>query len=66
MKEPKALKEKEDKSFTEVIVELMNEKKSKTGNDLLKHFGVLKGDKEYDKIRKDIRKGWAKWQKKFA
>lgn len=64
--ELKTLKEKEDKSFSEMIVDLMNVKKNKTGHDLMKHFGVLRGDTEYGKIRKDLKKGWAKWQKKYA
>ena len=64
--ELKKLKEEENKSFSEVIVELMDRKEQKTGRDLWKHFGVLKGDKEYDRLRKEIKAGWSKWQKRYA
>lgn len=56
----------EDKSFSEVIVELISKKGHKTGYDLKKHFGVLKGDKEYDIIQKELKAGWAKWRKRYA
>jgi len=64
--ELKKLKEDENKSFSEVIVELLSGKPAKTGYDLMKHFGALKGDKEYPKIRKEIKAEWGKWQKKYA
>lgn len=64
--ELKKLKEKEDKSFSDVIMELVSGKEQKTGFDLKKHFGVLKGDKEYDDIKKEIKAGWSKWQKRYA
>ena len=63
--ELKKLKE-EDKSFSDVIIELISEKKQKTGRDLWKHFGVLKGDKEYDRVRKELKAGWRRWQKRYA
>ena len=64
--ELKNLKGTEDKSFSEVITGLVLANKQKTGFDLIKHFGVLKGDKEYDGIKKDIKSGWSRWQKKYA
>ena len=64
--ELKKLKTPEDKSFSEVIIELVREKRQKTGYDLKKHFGVLKGDKEYDEIKKELKKGWSRWQKRYA
>ncbi len=57
---------KEDKSFSEVIIHLIKERKQKTGYDLKKHFGVLKGDKEYDILKKEIKAGWRKWQRRYA
>ncbi|MBI2124334.1 antitoxin VapB family protein [Candidatus Woesearchaeota archaeon] len=64
--ELKKLKTKEDKSFSEVIVELISKKEKKTGRDLWKHFGVLKGDKEYGRLRKEVNAGWRRWQKRYA
>lgn len=61
----KKLKE-EDKSFSDVIIELISENKQKTGYDLKKHFGILKGDKEYDNIQKELKAGWARWRKRYA
>lgn len=42
-----------------------NYKKSKTGYDLMKHVGVLKGDKEYEIIQKELKVGWRKWTRKY-
>ncbi|MBI2508082.1 antitoxin VapB family protein [Candidatus Woesearchaeota archaeon] len=61
----KNIKEREDKSFSEVVIECLDSHK-KTGKDLMKCFGILKDDKEYDKIMKDTRKRWAEWTKKYA
>ena len=63
--ELKKLKE-EDKSFSDVIIELVSKKEQKTGYDLKKHFGVLKGDKEYNIIQKELKAGWRRWQKRYA
>ena len=64
--ELKKIKTKEDKSFSEVIVDLIVKKEGKTGRDLWKHFGVLKGDKEYDEVKRELRAGWRRWQKRYA
>ena len=64
--ELKKLKEEEDKSFSEAIAELIARKKNNAGNHLWKHFGVLKGDKEYKKLDKEIKAGWHRWQKRYA
>ena len=64
--ELKKLKGKEDKSFSEVITELIINRRQKTGYDLKKHFGVLKNDKEFGKIQKELKVGWRRWQKRYA
>ena len=64
--ELKKLKGKEDKSFSEVIIGLVRDKKQKTGYDLKKHFGVLRGDKEFDRIEKELKAGWRRWQRRYA
>lgn len=62
----KDLKEKEDKSFSEVIIELVESKKMKTGKKLRACLGILKGDKEWNEARKLARKGWDRWNKRYA
>lgn len=63
--ELKKLKTKEDKSFSEVIIELLVAKRN-TISHVWKHFGVLKGDKEYEQIQKDLKEGWSRWRKRYA
>ena len=55
-----------DKSFSEVIIEALaaSESKKKTLGGLLKHAGVLKGDTEYDEIRKWSKKRWDEWSQR--
>ena len=57
---------KGEKSFTEIIKALMEKDRPKTGKDLMKHFGTMKGDKEWDEVRKELKKGWKKWNKRYA
>ena len=63
--ELKKLKD-DNKSFSDVIIELVDNRKSNAGSNLWKHFGVLKGDKEYKKLEKEIKAGWHRWQKRYA
>lgn len=58
-------KVKGEKSFSEVINELLSKRKS-SGKDIAKYYGILKGDKEYDKIMKEVRKKWGEWTQKYA
>lgn len=64
--ELKKLKEKNNKSFSEIIMGLVNRNENKTVYNLQKHFGILKGDKEYKKIQKELKKGWSRWQKRYS
>ena len=58
---------KGERSFSELIRGAVFKKKKKTlGNLIEKHAGALKGDKEYDKVLKDVRKEWRKWTEKYA
>ena len=59
---PKSIKGK--KSFSEIIKTLLLKRK-KNVNNIAKYYGILKWDKEYDNIKKDIKKMWAKWTKKY-
>lgn len=62
----KSIKEKENKSYSDVIIELVNIKKMKKLKYLEKFFGILKEDKEYDRIMKEINKSWDRWTKRYA
>ena len=62
----KSLKEKEDKSFSEVVIELVEDKGTKKMKDLKKYFGILKVDTDYDRGLKEVRQGWKRWTEKYA
>ena len=63
----KYLKERANKSFTEVIIEFIdNSRNVKTIGGLRKFYGILKDDKEYDGVMKEAKKGWNKWTKKYV
>lgn len=53
-------------SFSVLIRELMESKKTKTGTNLKAIVGLLKNDGEYDLIMKDLKKRWSKWTKEYA
>ena len=58
---------KKENSFTEVIKDLLDRtQKTKKGSDLLNCFGILKRDKEWEEIEKDLKRGWGAWSKKYA
>ena len=62
----KAIKERENKSYSEVILESLEKSKMKTGEGLRECLGLLEGDKEYDKVMKEVKKGWDRWNKRYA
>lgn len=57
---------KNDRSFSETIKDLIEAKGMKTGKDLVKHVGILKDDKEYDKIMKELKPLYKRWTKRYA
>jgi predicted CopG family antitoxin len=56
---------KGEKSFSELIKTILPKRK-KNGNDIAEMYGVLKGDKEYDKIKDISTKKWGEWTKKYV
>ena len=60
--ELKVLKESKNVSFSELISGLI-ESKSYKGENLKKFLGLLKGDKEYDKLIVKLNEEWPAWQK---
>jgi len=65
----KELKElKEDKSFSELIRELIkNGRTPKTVNNLKKHLGTLpKDDTEFEEAIKELKPLYTKWKKKYV
>ena len=47
------------------VTKIDNNKKSKTGYGLKKVLGILKDDKEYDIIQKELKQHWRKWTRKY-
>ncbi len=64
--ELKVIKERENKSYSEVILESLHKPKLKTGEGLRKCLGLFKDDKEYDGVMKESRKMWKKWTEHYA
>ena len=56
---------KRDRSFSEVIKDLIETHRKKTGKDLIKHVGVIK-DNEYDEIMGELKPLYRKWTKRYA
>lgn len=56
----------EDKSYSELLRELLNKDKTKKGSNLFSCFGILKKDKEWDDAKKDIKRGWENWSRRHA
>ncbi len=54
----------EDKSYSELLRDLLNKDKTKKGSDLFSCFGILKKDKEWDDAKKDIKRGWENWSER--
>lgn len=62
----KALKEKDDLSFSELFRELLKNAKTSKISDLREFAGILKDDKEYDEIMPKLKMEWKKWSRKYA
>ena len=57
---------KRDRSFSELLRDLMNPENVKKGSGLRECLGILKKDKEWGEIEKDLKKGWKRWNKKYV
>lgn len=58
---------KKDRSFSEVIRDLIETKKRKTGTGLRNCLGLLdKNDNEYEKTMKELRPLYKKWTRRYA
>lgn len=57
---------KEDRSFSELIVDLLQSNETKKGSGLQSCLGLLKLDKEVNNIEKTLKKGWKKWSKRYV
>lgn len=61
------LKEMKNGSFSDVIMDLTENKAPRTLGNLIKNnLGILEEDKEYNKVMKEVRKGWDRWNKRYA
>lgn len=57
---------KRDKSFTELLKDLLKSSDIKRGSNLRSFLGIIKKDDEWDKAEKIIKRGWKKWNKKYV
>lgn len=57
---------KSEKSFSELITDLLSSKKIKIGGGLRSCFGLLKNDKEFVAVEKSLERGWKGWNKKYV
>lgn len=57
---------KAERSFSEVILDMLHPKKNRTGAGLKSCLGLLKKDKESEAIEKSLKRGWKAWSKKYA
>lgn len=57
---------KRNKSFSEVLKELLHANTERKGSGLRRCFGILKKDKEWMDIERDLKKGWKSWTKRYA
>ena len=58
---------KKDRSFSELIKDLMDKSRPKTGAGLMECAGLLpKDDKGYEKIMKKLKPLYRKWTQKYA
>ena len=53
-------------SFSVLINELLELKKENKGAYLREIAGLLKGDKEYDDVMKELKKRWSRWTKNYV
>jgi len=57
---------KMNRSFSELIREMVTSKDSKKGSGLKECIGIIKEDKEWKKNKKELDKEWKKWTKKYV
>lgn len=58
---------KKDRSFSEIIKDLIEKSKPKTGAGLRDCAGLLpKEDKEYEEIMKELKPMYEKWTQRYA
>ena len=57
---------KGERSFSEVLREVLQDNKIKKGFNLKKCFGLIKNDKEGSEVSQDLERGWKNWSKKYV
>jgi len=57
---------KYDRSFSELIKDLLDSGKSRKGSGLMTCFGSLKKDNEWKVVEKITKRGWKNWSKKYV
>ena len=57
---------KKDKSFSELFKELLKTNNVKRVSGLRDIIGIMKNDKEWDKLEKERKIAWKNWTKKYV
>lgn len=57
---------KGDKSFSELLNNLLFLNNTNKGSELKECLGSIKKDKEWKETKKTLKKGWKNWTKKYA
>ena len=57
---------KGEKSFSEILRSMLRDNGEKKGEGLRECLGILKRDKEWEYIEKDLKRGWKGWNKIYA
>ena len=57
---------KEDKSFSELFKELLKSNNVKRVSGLRDIIGIMKNDKEWEKLEKERKSAWKNWTKKYV
>ena len=57
---------KGDKSFSDVLMGLLETNNVKKGSGLIECLGILRKDKGWGETEKILKRGWSRWTKKYA
>ena len=56
----------ENKSYSDVLKELLSRNKTKKGSNLFSCFGIIKKDREWEDAKKEIKRGWENWSRRYV
>ncbi len=57
---------KSDRSFSELLKDLLNPDKVKKGSGLRTCLGIIKEDRGWEEVSKGIKRGWKDWSRRYV